>query len=409
MAAKLTDKLIKATPSPASGSAIIWDSEIRGLGLRTTAGDIQSFILNYRNAGGVSRRLTIGRFGTWTVAAARAEAKALKQRIDKGEDPLRAERELRAAPDVAALATKYLAEWAPRKSLHEQARDRVMIKADILPVIGKLKVANVTPDDIDRVHRRISGRGSPIRANRTVSLLSKMFSLAEKQWGWRPANLGNPTSGLARSPENKRERFLSAEEIGRLAEALRNHPIQGQQDEADARIATTAIMFLLLSGARFGETMKATWGEINLADAVWSKPSHHTKQKKVHTIPISAPARQLLASIRPAEAKPEDRVFPVSEFQVRKTCWKAVCKAAKIEGVRVHDLRHSHASLLVASGLSLPVVGRLLGHTQAATTQRYSHLAVDTLRAAVETVGSIVVPAGEGAEVVSLPKQGRQK
>jgi hypothetical protein len=191
MAVKLTEKLIQKLATPAAGSAIVWDSEVLGLGLRTTAASVKSFVLNYRNATGVERRLTIGRFGDWTVAAARDEAKALKRRIDRGEDPLRAEKELREAPDMAALAARYLSEWGPKKSADGQERDRRMIAADVLPVIGKLKVADVTRDDTDRIHRRVTGRGAPIRANRVASCLSKMFSLAE-QWGCRTAHLGNP-------------------------------------------------------------------------------------------------------------------------------------------------------------------------------------------------------------------------
>ena len=131
MTVKLTDRLIAKLTPPASGSAIVWDDEVRGLGLRTTAAGVRSFVLNYRTAGGVERRLTIGRFGAWTVAAARDEAKTLKRRIDRGEDPLRAEKELREAPDVAALCARYLSEWAPRKSADGQERDRRMIAADV--------------------------------------------------------------------------------------------------------------------------------------------------------------------------------------------------------------------------------------------------------------------------------------
>jgi integrase len=400
----LTDRLIAKLAPPASGSAITWDVECRGLGLRITAGNIRSFVLNYRAATGVERRLTIGRFGDWSTVAARAEARALKQRIDKGEDPLRAEKELRQAPDMSDLAARYLAEWSPRKTPSEHRRDRVMIETDILPVIGTLKVADVTLDDVAQVHQRISARGAPVRANRTAALLSKMFSLALKQWNWRPAHLGNPVSGLALHRETPRERFLSPEEIQRLVEALRAHPTASGQEEEAGRISAAAVLFLLLVGSRFGETMKATWAEIDLQAGTWTKPSHHVKTRKTSTIPLSAPARALLGSIRPRDAQPGDRVFPVSDFQVSRTCWRAVSRAAKLDNLRLHDLRHSHASLLVASGLSLPVIGRLLGHTQPATTARYAHLAVDSLRAAVEVVGrSIVPPAGEGAEVVPLP------
>jgi integrase len=229
-------------------------------------------------------------------------------------------------------------------------------------------------------------------ANRLVALLSKMFSLAVK-WQMRP---DNPCKGVERNPEERRYRYLSGDELRRLTEALAAH---------SSPAAANAVRLLLLTGARRGEVLGAKWDEFDLEAGIWTKPSAHTKQKREHRVPLSAPARQLLAEIkaageqRAAEQKrgPLPYIFPgrggdgpLAEI---KKSWAALCKAADIKGVRIHDLRHTYASMLASAGLSLPVIGALLGHTQPGTTTRYAHLFDDPLRAATERVGAIVTGA----------------
>jgi integrase len=250
-----------------------------------------------------------------------------------------------------------------------------------------LRVQDARFTDIDKLHREISKR-APIRANRVVALLSKMFALSIR-WEWRA---DNPARGIERNPENKRERYLSGEEMARLTLALADH-----RDQQAANI----VRVLLLTGARRGEVFNMRWADLDLETGVWVKPSAHTKQKKTHRVPLSAPARQLLASI----ARTSEYVFP-GRYSGRRIeihgNWREICDAAKLEGVRVHDLRHSYASILASAGLSLPVIGALLGHTQAQTTARYAHLFDDPLRAATERVGAIVAPVTGGGEVVTI-------
>jgi integrase len=221
-----------------------------------------------------------------------------------------------------------------------------------------------------------------------VALCSKMFSLAIR-WGWRA---DNPANGIERNPDNKREHFLAGDEVARLTAALAEH-----RDPQAANI----IRMLLLTGARRGEVLAMRWADLDLEAGVWVKPSAHTKQKKAHRVPLSAPALQLLAGIPQAG----EYVFPGRSGGHRveiKGNWQAIRKAARLEGVRVHDLRHSYASILASAGLSLPVIGALLGHTQAQTTARYAHLFDDPVRAATERVGAIVSPTAGGGEVVGL-------
>lgn len=216
-----------------------------------------------------------------------------------------------------------------------------------------------------------------MRANRTIEVLRKALNWSIRR-GWRA---DNPASGVHRNPEEKRQRYLTPEELSRLCAALDVHR---------ERSSAAALKFLILTGARLGEALNATWGHFDLGAGIWTKPSAHTKQRREHRVPLSRAAIALLQQLR--AASPGTYVFPGKLpdkplADVKRT-WRAVCEAAGIENARIHDLRHSFASLLVSNGASLPVIGQLLGHTQVGTTARYSHLYDDPLRAAAETVGS---------------------
>ncbi|MGH7054931.1 MAG: tyrosine-type recombinase/integrase [Stellaceae bacterium] len=393
----LTDKTVRSLSNPEKGNKITYDggpTAIRGFGARVTAGGVKSFVLNYTIAGR-ERRLTIGGYPAWTVAAARAEAKRLRQDVDRGIDPL-AEREAeRAAPAVADLSARYLAEHAIKKRTGKD--DESMIRRIVNPELGNRKVVSLTFADIDRLHRKVTKEHGPYQANRLVALLSKMLSLAVR-WEMRT---DNPARGVERNPEERRYRYLSGDELRRLTEALAAHSSQA---------AANAVRLLLLTGARRGEVLSATWDQFDLNAGIWIKPSAHTKQKREHRVPISAPARQLLGEMKAAQKNPAPYVFPArggdGPMMEIKTSWASLCKAAGLRGVRIHDLRHTYASVLASAGLSLPVIGALLGHTQNSTTARYAHLFDDPLRAATERVGAIV--AGAGGDVVPLARAGRR-
>jgi integrase len=399
--ARLTDVVVRDLPAPASGSRITYDGgqgRVRGFGCRVTANGIRAFILNYTIAGR-ERRMTIGEYPTWRVATARREAERLRREIDMGTDPLGEKLADRAAPTVNELADRYLEEHAVKK--RTGAGDEAMIRRVVKPALGARKAASISFGDIDRLHRAVTKAGTPIAANRVLALLSKMFSLAIR-WGMR---IDNPCRGVERNHEEKRNRYLSGDELRRLTEALAAHPGQA---------AANAVRLLLLTGARRGEVLGATWGQFDLESGIWTKPSSHTKQKREHRVPLSAPARQLLATMK-AEAgrEPSPYLFPAWPgggehlTEIRRS-WESICKAAGISGVRLHDLRHTYASVLASSGLSLPIIGALLGHTQPNTTARYSHLFDDPLRAAAERAGAVITGKGGGAEVVPIAERGRR-
>lgn len=402
MAERLTDKLVKELPAPPSGNRIVYDLDVRGLGVRVTSAGARAWVFNYR-AGGIERRLTIGDAAAWTVRQARDKARELRRAVDGGHDPMADRHAERTAPTMNDLADRFIAEHLPRKR-PATARDYAGLLRDIIrPALGKIKVVDLRHADVERMHHAIVER-APYRANRAVAVLSKMLSLAVR-WEMRP---DNPARGIERAPEEKRERYLTPAEIARLSEALAAHP---------ERTSANVARLLLLTGARKGELLTARWQDLDLAGGIWTKPSATTKQKTEHRIPLSPPALQLLATMK-AEADAEnarrerDRlpriewVFPAqngNHLGDIKHFWAAMCKSSNLQGVRVHDLRHTYASILVSAGLSLPIIGALLGHTQMQTTQRYAHLMDDPLRAATERAGAIIDGAGrEGADVVQI-------
>jgi integrase len=409
MAEKLTEGLIKALKSPKRGSSLLWDTEVTGFALRVFAPTkvhpegARTFLLSYW-LNGTERRYRIGSWPDWSVVASRAEAKAVRQRIDRGEDPASERRERREAPTMLDLADRYKAEHLPRKSKQSQHDDGVMIGHILRQLGADRKVADVHHGDIVALHRAITDTGHPVLANRIVSCASRMFSLTLKPMAgedrpWRDQAQGNPCKGIERNPEQAKERFLSPAEIAAVIEGLDAY---GRTSAADC------IRLILLTGCRPGEAMLATWGQFDSQPGYWIKPAATTKQRREHRLPLSAPALQLLADIRATrgDVDPGEFVFPGQRsgqpLQQLRTCWDEVCKHAGLTATRIYDLRHTFAATGAGGGLSLPLIGRLLGHTQARTTQRYAHLADDPLREAADKIATVITGAGKGAKVVRL-------
>jgi integrase len=409
MAERLTERAIKALKAPKRGERFIWDSAVTGFAVKVFAptkahpNGARTFVLSYW-LNGTERRYRIGSWPDWSVTAARAEAKEIRQRVDRGEDPASDRRERREAPTMADLAERYRREHLPRKSEQSQHDDGVMI-GHILRQIGvDRQVADVHHGDIAALHRAITDTGHPVLANRTVACASRMFSLALMPMAgedkpWRDQAQGNPCKGIERNPEEAKERFLSPAEIAAVVEGLDAY---GRTSAADC------LRLIMLTGSRPGEAILATWAQFDAQPGFWIKPSSHTKQRKDHRLPLSAPALQLVADIRArrGEVEPGEYVFPGQRpgqpLQQLRTCWDAVCKHTGLTGVRIYDLRHTFAATGAGGGLSLPLIGRLLGHTQARTTQRYAHLADDPLRDAANKIASAITKAGQGGKVVRL-------
>jgi integrase len=401
--AHLTDASIKRLPIPPQNNKIYYDDDVPGFGVRVTAAGYLAFVLNYVTDGGRERRITIGRFGDWATTDARAKAKELRREIDNGGDPLADIEALREAPSVAELITRFISQHVERKRPSTSRAYRQILRQHIAPHFGDhVKVADVTHDDVQKLHDKITKAGRSYAANRTMAVASKMFSLAVR-WRMRP---DNPAKGIERNYESKRKRYVNGDELERLIEALNKYSNQNVAD---------VFRLLLFTGCRRGEALAARWADLDLTAGIWTKPGSTTKQKSDHVAPISAPARQLLSEIQQRQLKKQnvlgEYVFPgggdsghVVEI---KRAWRAITKAAGITGLRIHDLRHSFASQLASGGASLPLIGALLGHSNPNTTHRYAHLYDDPQRAAVEKVGAAIVNAGKPVEEpVKLPRRG---
>lgn len=402
MAQKLSDRNVKALKASSGKYKITYDTEVPGFGIRVTKTGAKSFVLNYVTQGR-ERRYTIGTYPAWSVAAARGEAGELRKQVDRGGDPMADRNAKRNAPNVTELCERYLDEHArPKKRASSVAGDKDLIDRRIKPELGKLKVSAVTFSDIDRLHRKLSVN-TPTQANRVLALLSKMFSLAIR-WQLRA---DNPVRGVERNQERKRKRYLSGDEMQRLLKTLAEYPyvqkVRASREEAaetgqtwktlhrkkpirQREQACNVIRLLLLTGARKGEVLSAEWNQFDFDKNTWTKPGATTKQKTDHAVPLSAPALALFSKIEQTGPYvfPSRNDKPLGEI---KHAWASIQKIADLPDVRLHDLRHTYASQLVSAGLSLPIIGALLGHTQTQTTARYAHLMDDPLREAAEQVG----------------------
>ena len=246
-----------------------------------------------------------------------------------------------------------------------QALDKIALEKHALPALGELtKVADVTWAQVEAMHRKIVRKGSPVMANRVVTLLAAMFKRAIRK-GWRKSDDGNPAAGIQRVREESRERFLNLEEMNRLQAALAT---------SRNKRSVQAVMLLIATGARSRRILGATWSQFDLAAGVWSKPSSHTKQKRTHVVPLNAMALAVLREMHAERRGDSPHLFPGEPGKPQqdlKKFWGRVRAKAGIPDVRLHDLRHTFASYAVARGLPLYSVGKLLGHSNAATTAKY--------------------------------------
>jgi integrase len=319
--------------------------------------------------------------------------------VADGKDPVK-ERELRKGKmTFAELAGKFVIEHAEAKLKPRTVKTyRDQLERIVLPKLGKLNVDTIDRADVARLHNSL--KDTPYQANRVLALLSKIFSWAEKH-GLRPDH-SNPCRHIDKYPEKARERFLSAGEASKLADTL----TEMEKDGKVGVYAAAAIRLLMLTGARVGEILSLQWDYVDIEQNALTLPDSKTGKRVIW---LSVPARQVLSELPRIEGNPYVIVGD-KEGQALvnlKDPWRAVRKKADLEDVRMHDLRHSFASFAAAGGLSLPLIGKLLGHTQAPTTQRYAHLADDPVKAAGEAVANRIAAAmnGEQGEVVPFKKK----
>jgi integrase len=399
---KLTEAIVR-TAEPVEGRDYqIFDTEVRGFAVCIYRGGGRAFTLDYRYAGR-QRRMTFGRWPEWSVSAARTRAKELRRDVDAGGDPLANRDAQREAPRVSDLIAQYVEVHLIHLARLNAADQRSMMEKFIAPAWGRMLVTEVSAYDVELLLNKVAegrarpskvkpkGRArklqgpkpTPVRANRVGEVVRKMFAYAVK-WGWRD---DNPAMGFRRRMETPRERYLSQEEIVRLATAL---------DAAEDARAANIIRLCMLTGARVGEVRQARFEDFNLEQLSWTKPATTTKQRRVHRVPISDEAAVIVRLRHQAVFDGCPWLFPGDTpgqpVQEIRRFWLRIQREAQIEDVRIHDLRHTFASLLVSGGASLEMIGKLLGHSQMQTTQRYAHLMDSPLRAGVDAVASAFKP-----------------
>lgn len=399
--AAITKRAVDAlTPiSKSTGPGFLWDRDLPRFGVKVTPTGAKIYIVQYR-VGRRLRRYTIGRHGApWTPDLARKEALRLLVLVASGIDPAAVKQAGRTAPTVRELAARVLAEHLVKRRPATRSEYDRLLRLHILPALGSLAVADVGRPDVTRLHHQL--RKTPLQANRVVAVLSKMFNLAER-WGLRPDGT-NPCRHVEKNRERARQRFLSTEELGRLgpvlAQAARGPLALSARKKKDTSTkimlspyALAAIALLIFTGARVSEILGLTWARVELDRGLLRLAESKTGPRVIH---LSAGAQAILERLPHVDGNPHVIVggrVGAALVNIAKP-WDVIRRAAQLDGVRLHDLRHTHASVGAAAGLGLPVIGALLGHTQASTTQRYAHLAADPVRQAAELVGQKIAAA----------------
>lgn len=350
----------------------IWCEDLKGFAVRVGSGGTKTYFVQYR-VDGKERKHTIGRSDKVKSDEARRIAQGLLGSAALGIDEVENKKSERSAPTIKFLADKFLDEYLPyHLKPSTQADYERSIKKFIIPELGEEKVAELTRQKIAAFHHSLAS--TPYQANRVLGTLSILLTQAEI-WGMREEGI-NPCLRVKRFKEKKRERFLSPEEFSRLAEAL-------EAESLRAPIAAAAFRLLILTGCRLGEIQKLEWDDVDYGRSEIRIPEAKSKTGS-RTVYLSEQGIKVLQSIPRLPNNPYviHGKMPGNYLTDLQRPWRRVRKAASLDDVRIHDLRHSFAANAASRGLSLPMIGKLLGHTQAQTTARYAHLAADPVRKA---------------------------
>lgn len=458
--AKLTKRVVDALqPQTGASGYFVWDDDLAGFGVRVRPNGRKTYVMQYRDAASKSRRIMIGDHGDLTVAEARSKAQSLRatayeaKRDETKPDPARQRAQARRtakarheAPTVAQLADEWLSECEARLKQRTVTDYRRMLGVtpilrgadrggervgELRSTLGRFKVADIAPSDIEKLHT--SMKQHPIKANRAVTALAALFNYAERH-GYRLEG-SNPCRRVKPFRESRRERYLDDAEYAALGSALQRAEREGfpiplakqrrratadtkkhrtkDTDATGARrpvpfspIAVGVLRFLMLTGWRKGEALSLQWSQVDFKRGAATLRDTKTGQSERE---LGAPAVDLLDAMRAYRRRGNPYVFPGAKrgthFQDVARAWYAVRHAAGLDDVRLHDLRHSHASVGASGGLGLPVIGALLGHLDSATTARYTHLADSaTKRAADKVAGDIAAMlAGDSPSVTPSP------
>ena len=367
---------------------IVFDSQVSGLGLRVTLAGKRIFIAQAR-VGGHKRRITIGYAPETTLSKARAEALQTLAAMHSGVDPT-AERRARQRASVARtisiteLAERWMADVVRPKLKPRTAFDyQLLLTKHILPALGRYTVAEVDREHVERLH--LDMKDTPRRANYAVAATSSMFSFAINR-GLRTSG-GNPATNIKMYRECTRERFLSEAEMAAAAEAI----TQAERDGKVGPFAAAGLRLALFTGARSGEVTAIQWDHIDWQRRLIRLPDSKTNEPR--TIHLSDAAIEVLRTVRHVGPFVIAGARHGEPFKNLSRSWIIAREYAGLKDVRLHDLRHSYASLAAGRGVSLQMIGKLLGHKMTSTTARYAHLARDAAQAVNDELGAAMQAA----------------
>ena len=377
--AKITKRSVDAA-TPGAQEYFIWDDELRGFGLRVYPSGRKMYLAQFRASGRV-RRVNVGLHGAITAEDARTEAMKHLSTVRLGGDPA-AERDRRkASPTMKEFSKRFLEEHV---AVHCKPTTRAeyerSVELFINPKIGSHRIIDVARADIVELHQ--SMKATPYQANRTLGVLSIMFTVAHT-WGVRTDGV-NPCWKVKRYKEEKRERYLTAEELARLGKELRESNAE--------REAVHCIQLLLLTGCRLSEIQKLKWAYVDLDAGVLRLPDSKSGAKLVS---IGKAVIDVFKTIPKIEGNPYVITGQVEGQHLTdmQRPWRRLRRRAGLPDVRIHDLRHSFASDALQLGEDLTMIGRLLGHTQVQTTARYAHLKTGPVKAAADKVADAIAAA----------------
>lgn len=417
---KLTKRFVD-TLKPGMRDVVYWDDDLSRFGVRVKPSGAMTYVVQYRNTAGRTRKLALGRVGVLTPDQARQRAAKALGRVADGEDPSATRHTQRADLTVAQLVERYLTEGRaskPAKKASSWASDASNLRRHVVPLLGRKQLASLTSDDIQKFQRDVTegktkadektrrrGRaivkGGPAAAARATVVLSAMLQWAVSR-KFRP---DNPGKGVKLNKPKRRERFLSGPELARLGDAFAKADREGLN-----RNSLTILQLLVLTGARRNEIASLRWEHVDFERKALRLPDSKTGSK---IVPLGAPALAVLNGQPRKKGSPW--VFPATRGKGHHVgmagVWRKLRAAAGLKDVRMHDLRHGFASVAVADGGSLYLVGKVLGHTQAATTQRYAHLQLDPVLAVADRTSRKLAGAlrgnSKGAKIVKLSDRRR--
>ena len=407
---------------PRAGEYTVYDGQLPGFGVRVRPSGAMSYVVVYRagtGRGTPARRFLLATVGKIAPEAARRQAKAILGAVAHGKDPAADKATERGAVTVGELADRFMTEHVEQKRKPGTAVFyRHLLDKIIRPELGTAKADKVTRGAVAKLHGRL--RATPYQANRVLALIGSMYVFGSRV-GAVPEGF-NPSQRIEKFKEERRERFLTSDELERLGSAIREAETVGipwdvnettptakhlaKSDKRFTKIApftAAAIRLLLFTGCRLREILHLRWEYVDLERSLIFLPDSKSGRK---TVILNAPAMAVLAELErvgPYVVPGDDPQKPRADL---KRPWEAVAKRASLGGVRLHDLRHTYASFGAGGGFGLPIIGKLLGHTQASTTQRYAHLDADPLRRASDAIAGRIAAAldGKRGKVLTLTK-----